>query len=174
MLSALILSFFLAAVSAIQLPGTWGYLTANSTYQVEKLTRILVEWIDKTISNSYTLQIDLRGILNQVGADGGNIMPSKRFTKDEEVIVSKIRVRSEEVGQKVQHITSNLALIGHITSCLTNSAEACTTRLINIKQIVVLIPSILVGYDVVAGLVHLVRTILKEQSQLRGAARTSS
>jgi hypothetical protein len=104
---------------------------------------ILSIWINKTISNCHTFEINLQLVLvleKEVMGDSRNIMSSITFTSDVKVFTLELREFFQEVNHKSSHSISNLFLICIKISFTSSFRESSSYRLVYVKKISIVVP----------------------------------
>jgi len=103
---------------------------------------VLEIWVNKTISNSHTLEVGLQVVLvleSKVVRDSWDVMTSVRLTSDEEVFTLELWVKFQKLDQELGHVVTNLILVCNKMSWIS-MRESCSNRLINIDEVCICIP----------------------------------
>lgn len=143
------------------------------------VSRVLHKRISQTVSDSQTLKVELQAFLlvQDIVTDGGNVMAGITLTSDVKISSIERRILLKEAIKEINHVSGNL-ILGFELMALTGVRVTSTNRLVNVKQVSLLVPGVLIGLkDVsVVGrvLLELERTVLVESGDLRGTARATS
>lgn len=103
---------------------------------------VLEIWVNKTISNSHTLEVGLQVVLvleSKVVRDSWDVMTSVRLTSDEEVFTLELWVKFQKLDQELGHVVTNLILVCNKMSWIS-MRESSSNRLINIDEVCISIP----------------------------------
>jgi hypothetical protein len=133
---------------------------------------VLLIRVGQTISNSDTLQVqlDIGGIESEVVRDGGDVVTGIGLTSDVKVASLELGVLDKEASEHVGHVLGDLSLGSGVVE--TTLGEASADGLVNVEQVGDGVPGVRVALQ--GGVwVELVRTVLVEEGNLRGAARAA-
>lgn len=142
------------------------------------VSRVLHERINKTVSNSQTLKVELQTFLliKDIVTDSGNVMAGITLTSNVKISTIERGILLKETIEEINHVSSNFILVSDLMTSLRVGVTS-TNRLVNVEQVSLLVPRVLVRLErrIISGIsAKFKRSILVESSNLRSATWTTS
>mmetsp|Transcript_17471 Transcript_17471/g.26936 ORF Transcript_17471/g.26936 Transcript_17471/m.26936 type:complete len:418 (+) Transcript_17471:78-1331(+) len=132
--------------------------------------------VDEAVSDSHSLEVDLQvlGVLeHEVVGDSRDVVTGVTLSGDVEVLALHFGVSFEEAHHHLCHVLGDLVFVGaHVEDC--GAGETGSNGLVNVDNVGVVVPGVGVRLESLTIVLELVGTVLVEESNLRGAAGSTS